>query len=285
VTHKTPLERVREALDPLGRSPLRSLSQNFLIDPNLLRAIVEAGGVTAGARVLEVGPGPGTLTAELLAAGAHVLAVELDRDLCAYLRKTFADDPFELLEGDAVRTPPELPPPGGWRVVANLPYAITSPFLARLVDWHPMVDRAVLMVQREVAERVCAGPGGRDRSSLGVFLQRYYECHVERIVPPTVFLPPPKVHSAVLGLVRREPGRAPRQAFERLLRAAFGQRRKMLRRSLVSGPTGVLREWLPELLGAGGLTGEERAEDVAGCAFEAMAYTLSALEGENPCEC
>lgn len=284
MTPKTPLQRVRAALEPLGRAPLRSLSQNFLIDPNLLRAIVEASGVGEGDRVLEIGPGPGTLTAELLAAGARVTAVELDRDLCAYLRTEFAGERLELLEGDALHVPEALAGPDDWRVVANLPYAITSPFLTRLVDWHPRVAGAWLMVQREVAERVCAAPGGRERGSLSAFLQRYYACRAERVVPPTVFLPPPKVHSAVLRLSPVEPGPAPRATFERVLRAAFGQRRKMLRKSLASGPGGVPTAWVPALLAAAGLAGSERAEEVSGCALEAMACTLASLEGEHPCE-
>jgi 16S rRNA (adenine1518-N6/adenine1519-N6)-dimethyltransferase len=280
VSARTPLQRVHEALDPLGRGPMRRLSQNFLIDPNTLRSIVDALCVTPGTPVLEVGPGPGTLTAELLAAGARVTAVELDRDLAAYLRGAFGDADFELIEGDVLRCLPELPGTGEWLVATNLPYAITSPFLELLVDWHPRVARAVVTVQREVAERVVAREGTPDRGSLSAFVQRYYEPKVARIIPPEVFLPQPRVHSAVLTLRRRDTeGLAPREAFERVLRGAFGQRRKMLRRALASP---FPREWVAAMLSAAGLTGEERAEEVPACAFEAMAATLTALEEERP---
>jgi 16S rRNA (adenine1518-N6/adenine1519-N6)-dimethyltransferase len=278
VTQKTPLQRVREALEPLGRGPLKSLSQNFLIDPNTLRLIVDAVGLAAGDRVLEVGPGPGTLTAELLAAGASVTAVELDRDLAAYLRTAFEGAEFALIEGDVLRCLPELPGTGEWFVATNLPYAITSPFLELLVDWHPRVARAVVTVQREVAERVVAREGTDARGSLSAFVQRYYAPRLARVISPEVFLPQPRVHSAVLALERRcTDGLAPRESFERVLRAAFGQRRKMLRKALASP---FAREWVTEMLAAAGLTGEERAEEVPACAFEAMAATLTALERE-----
>ncbi len=239
--------------------------------------------------MLEIGPGPGVLTAELLAAGANLTAVELDRDLAAYLRDEFAAERFTLIEGDvlAVDLSEVVTGPEEWLVVANLPYSISSPCLRLFYDLWPRIERAVVMVQKEVAERVCAGPGGKLRGALSVFAQRRYRASVVRTVPPTAFHPRPKVHSALLKLERLAPGspdseRAPDADFTRLVRAAFGQRRKMLRKSLVSGADSLPREWAPILCASAGLAGTERAEDIPGCAFEEMACTLSRLRDEGP---
>jgi len=288
VERKTPSERVREALGRAGRRPLEHLSQNFLIDPNILRLTLDAAEVTAGRRVLEIGPGPGVLTAELLHAGARVTAVELDRDLAAYLRAEFAGEPLALIEDDVLNVdmPSALSGSDDWLVVANLPYAISSPCLRLLYDLWPKIERAIVMVQKEVAERVCAGAGGKLRSTLSVFVQRRYRASVVRVVPPTAFHPRPEVRSALLRLERIAPGspeaeRAPDGDFTQLVRAAFGQRRKMLRKSLPSGPDALPREWVARLVAAAGLEGTERAEDVPGCAFEEMACTLSHLRDEG----
>ena len=184
---------VRATLRAAGLRARHGLSQNFLADPEVLEAILSVADPWPGGRILEIGPGLGLLTAGLLEAGAKVTAVELDRGLAAFLRERFAEPidagDLRLIEGDAldqdlVRL---LEPP--YDVVANLPYHITSPILHALLGRSPRPRRAVLMVQREVAERIAAPPG--KMSYLSVFVQYHARVRIARIVPPAAFEPAP----------------------------------------------------------------------------------------------
>ncbi len=231
------LGELRELLRARGLAPTKKRGQNFLVDPALLAAIPRDAGVTAGERVLEVGPGAGSLTAELLAAGAEVLAVELDRGLAALLRDRFAaelaDRRLTLVEGDALGREERLheaaeawwgagPAP---RVVANLPYAISGPFLSRLPG--RALLGACLLLQREVAEKAASGAAG---GPLGVRLGLAFHARVGRRLPPSVFWPPPSIDSAFLHLEPRADA-PPAELDGRLravLRHAFEQRRKRL---------------------------------------------------------
>ncbi len=210
----------------------------------MLRAIVAAAELTARDHVLEVGPGRGVLTEALLASpAAAITAVELDRDLLDGLGQRFGADPrFTLLGGDILTVP--LPPPGAPgpnKVVANIPYNITGPLLDRLLGRldrpvTPPYQRLVLLVQREIGERIRAAAGSSAYSALSVRLQLLGHCRAIRAVPPRCFQPPPKVHSEVIAFDPFPPERrlAPElaTALERLLRRAFAARRKMLRNSL-----------------------------------------------------
>lgn len=285
MTDATPAQRVRRALEHAEHGPLKHLSQNFLVDPNILRKIVAAAEVAAGDQVLEVGPGPGVLTAELLASGAHVTAIELDQGFADYLRAEFAGERLRLVQGDVLQV--DL---GGilgshtdWLLVSNLPYAISTPVLELIGRLRQHIRRAAVMLQREVAVRVCASHGGRDRGPLSVFVQRWFVPRVVFAVRPSAFRPPPAVGSALLRLDRLDDvgPRAPDAAFEQVVRAAFGQRRKMLRRALASGPFGVPSSVADELIAAAGLSGEERAEQLSGAAVELMAVRLAQLWGTN----
>ncbi len=227
--------RVRRTLKDAGLRARHSLSQNFLADADVLDAILDAASPVPGRRVLEIGPGLGLLTSGLLDAGALVTAVELDRGLAAFLRDRLgpeiADDRLVLVEGDALDQDLTglVPPP--YDVVANLPYHITSPILHRLLGETPRPDRLVLMVQREVAERIAAPPGGM--SYLSVFVQYHAKVRIVVDVPPEAFEPEPAVRSAVIAL---EPypaddrlGDADQEdALWRLVQAGFRERRKML---------------------------------------------------------
>ena len=229
--------KLRRLLEQRGLAPTKRRGQNFLVDPALLAAIPRDAGVQAGERVFEVGPGAGALTEGLLAAGAEVLAVELDHGLAALLRERFQDQlasgALTLVEGDALGREGRLhdqaedwwaagPPP---RVVANLPYAITGPFLSRLPG-RPMLG-ACLLLQREVAQKALAGPAG---GPLGVRLELAFHGRLGRRVPPEVFWPPPQVESAFLLLDPREDAPPPEldEALRRILREAYSQRRKRL---------------------------------------------------------
>jgi 16S rRNA (adenine1518-N6/adenine1519-N6)-dimethyltransferase len=225
---------VRATLRAAGLRARHALSQNFLADTDVLDAILEAAEPRPGGRVLEIGPGLGLLTGGLLGAGATVTAVELDRGLAAFLRERFegplVSGQLTLVEGDALDQdlPNLVEPP--FDVVANLPYHITSPILHRLLGEAPRPRRLVLMVQREVAERIAAPPG--KMSYLSVFVQYHARVRVALLVPPTAFEPEPAVESAVIVV---EPYDADdRLAAEdedslwRVVQAGFRERRKML---------------------------------------------------------
>jgi 16S rRNA (adenine1518-N6/adenine1519-N6)-dimethyltransferase len=226
---------VRRTLREAGLRARHSMSQNFLADVDILEAIIAEAGAAPDDRVLEIGPGLGFLTSGLLEAGASVTAVELDRGLAAFLRDRFeteiAEEQLRLVEGDALDQPLSrlVEPP--FAVVANLPYHITSPILHRLLGETPRPERLVLMVQREVAERIAA-PAGR-MSYLSVFVQYHARVRIAFNVPATAFEPEPAVESAVI-VVEPYPGddrlqdAAAEDALWRLVQAGFRERRKML---------------------------------------------------------
>jgi 16S rRNA (adenine1518-N6/adenine1519-N6)-dimethyltransferase len=191
---------VRATLKAAGLRARHALSQNFLADTDVLEAILDAAGPLPGDRVLEIGPGLGLLTGGLLRAGAQVTAVELDRGLATFLRDRFApaleDAQLTLVEGDALDQDLVRLVPAPYDVVANLPYHITSPILHALLGEPPRPGRLVLMVQREVAERIAAPPG--KMSYLSVFVQYHAKVRVAFRVPPEAFEPEPAVESAVI---------------------------------------------------------------------------------------
>ncbi|MFL5710768.1 MAG: 16S rRNA (adenine(1518)-N(6)/adenine(1519)-N(6))-dimethyltransferase RsmA [Chloroflexota bacterium] len=224
-------ETVRTTLRAAGLRARHSLSQNFLADPDVLDAILAEADPAPGRRVLEIGPGLGLLTGALVASGAEVTAVELDRGLAAFLRDRFEGvETLRLIEGDALDQDLVglVAPP--YDVVANLPYHITSPILHALLGRPPRPERLVLMVQREVAERIAAPPG--KMSYLSVFVQYHARVRIAVHVPAAAFEPEPAVESAVIVV---EPYDAddrldPETEDElwRLVQAAFRERRKML---------------------------------------------------------
>ena len=231
---------VRRTLRDAGLRARHGLSQNFLADPDVLEGILAEAAPAPGRRVLEIGPGLGFLTGALLDAGAEVTAVELDRGLARYLRERFAGAieaaQLRLIEGDALDQdlPRLVEPP--YDVVANLPYHITSPILHRLLGEPPRPERLVLMVQREVGERIAADPG--QMSYRSVFVQYHARVRVAFAVAAEAFEPAPAVASAVMVLEPypdddRLPDAAAEDALWRLVQAGFRERRKMLHNVLV----------------------------------------------------
>jgi 16S rRNA (adenine1518-N6/adenine1519-N6)-dimethyltransferase len=216
--------------------PRKSLSQNFLTDPTTLDAIVEAAELRPDDRVVEVGPGLGVLTRRLLAAGVSVLAVEVDPRLAEYLRRELAGvDRFELVEADALTVHQRDAFPGqSFKLVANIPYHITSPLLHAFLEGERPPELTVLLVQLEVAERVAAPPGRM--SYLSVFAQNVAEAEVLARVPAEAFEPAPAVDSAILRLRRRDVPVVPvgdaREPFYRVVQAGFRQRRKQVHNGL-----------------------------------------------------
>ena len=270
---------VARRLREVGHRARHSLSQNFLADVSVLEGILAEADPAPGSGVLEIGPGLGFLTGGLLAAGAHVTAVELDRDLVAVLNETFetelADGTLTLVQGDALDQDLVNLVPGPYDVVANLPYHITSPILHRLLGRAPRPRRLVLMVQREVAERVAAKPG--DMSYLSVFCQYHARARVAFRVPREAFEPAPKVESAILVL---EPydhdDRLDAEAEDRLWRlvqAAFRERRKMLH-NVLSRQLPISSDRVDAALAAVEIAPDRRPQTVAVGEWLALAEAL-----------
>ena len=231
--------QVSDLLTTHGLRPSRALGQNFVIDPNTVRRIVRLAETGPGDRVVEIGPGLGSLTVALADAGARVTAVEIDARLIPVLKAVLGALPVQVVQGDALRLDwaDLLGPDPGWVVVANLPYNIATPLIATLLDDVPVVERLVIMVQREVADRLVALPGHREYGAVSVKVAYWAEASVVAHVPPTVFVPRPKVESALVSIRRRpvpavDPSRVDPELLFRLVRAGFAKRRKMLRRSL-----------------------------------------------------
>ncbi|MDP9020434.1 MAG: 16S rRNA (adenine(1518)-N(6)/adenine(1519)-N(6))-dimethyltransferase RsmA [Actinomycetota bacterium] len=231
----------REVADLLARhglQPRRSLSQNFVVDPNTVRRIARLSGVGPADRVVEVGAGLGSLTLALLETGAQVTAVEIDRRLLAVLDEVVVPAGARVVHGDALRLDWNALLGGEpWVLVANLPYHVATPLVADVLDQVPAVRRMLVMVQREVAERMAAGVGEPAYGALSVKVAYWARASLVGSVPPTVFLPRPEVESALVSIERRPvPAVDPAEvAFDELfdlVRAGFGQRRKMLRRAL-----------------------------------------------------
>ena len=218
-------------LDQLGLHPSRRLGQNFLVDENMLDAMVRAAAPAAGEQVLEIGPGTGVLTRSLLAAGCRVTAVEIDHRLADYLRRELGgDDGFTLIEGDACKIDYDRLFAAGvpYRCLANLPYSCGSVFLAGLTILENPPQEAFILLQKEMGDRLLASPGTKDYGALTVRLAWLYETSLVRQVPPGVFFPPPEVMSVYLRLTARpgRPATALRRKAARLAMAAFAQRRK-----------------------------------------------------------
>jgi 16S rRNA (adenine1518-N6/adenine1519-N6)-dimethyltransferase len=252
------------------------MSQNFLADADVLESILEAAAAGPGRRILEIGPGLGVLTEALVEAGAAVTAIELDAGLAAYLRRRLATaiaraeaEPggpatLRLIEGDALDQDllSLCAPP--YEVVANLPYHVTSPVLHRLLGAPPRPLRLILMVQREVAERLAAAPGRM--SYLSVFVQYHASVRVVRLVPAAAFEPAPAVESAVVELVSRAPDAAAQpdaeDALWRLVQAGFRERRKMLH-NVLPRQLPALGPHLPDALEATGIDPRRRPQTLS----------------------
>lgn len=221
-----------------GLEPRKVLGQNFVVDDQVIEQIVELADLTCESHVLEIGPGLGALTAQLARSAHHVVAVEIDESLLPIVRESIggATAPVELVAADALRVnwTELLDPDQDWVLVANLPYNVAVPIIMGILGAAPMVTRGLVMVQQEVAERLAAKPGGRTIGIPSIEMSWYASASVVAIVPPEAFHPVPNVSSALLEFRRRE---APSTKVDlhdvmKLVAAAYGKRRKMLRSSL-----------------------------------------------------
>ncbi len=261
--------QVRDLLVGHGLAPSRALGQNFVADPNTVRRIARLAEVGPGDRVVEIGPGLGSLTLALAETGAAVTAVELDRHLLPVLREVVEPAGVRVVAGDARRLDWDaVLGPGPWVLVANLPYNLATTLVLDVLADVPAIERMLVMVQREVGERLAARPGGRAYGIPSVKLAYWAEAEVVGRVPPTVFVPEPRVESALVR-IRRRPPPAEAAAVDRerlfgVVEAGFGQRRKMLRRSLA----GLVDA---EAFARAGVRPEARAEELDLAAWSRLA--------------
>ena len=282
--------RTKEILKAHGFTFKKSLGQNFLTEPNILRNIVAAADFSEPANVIEVGPGIGALTEHLAQAAEQVLAFEIDHRLIPVLEETLASFPnVKVLNQDVLRADlaaataatfeQELP----LKVVANLPYYITTPIMMHLLESDLVIDEMIVMMQKEVGERLTAQPGSKAYGSLSIAVQYYMEAEIAFIVPKTAFVPQPKIDSAIVRLTRREVPAVivkNEDEFFRLTRAAFTQRRKTLWNNLLShyGKDEAVKEGLRQGLALAEIDPTRRGETLSLVEFgrlsDALATTL-----------
>jgi 16S rRNA (adenine1518-N6/adenine1519-N6)-dimethyltransferase len=265
---------IRELAARLGVTPTKKLGQNFVHDPNTVRRIVAAAGLRPDDVVLEVGPGLGSLTLALVGAAAHVHAVEIDPKLAAELSRTVTAANLTVHTADAMRVSADgfRPPPT--MLVANLPYNVAVPVVLHLLAELPTLRGGLVMVQKEVADRLVAGPGSKVYGIPSVKLAWYADSRSAGRVPPAVFWPVPNVDSGLVAFNRREPPPGvDRRAVFAVVDAAFAQRRKTLRAALAGWAGGPDRA--EKVLVAAGISPQERGEALTVAEFAAIAAAVS----------
>lgn len=256
-----------------GLKPSRALGQNFVHDPNTVRRIAAMAQVSDGDHVIEVGPGLGSLTLALVELGARVTAVELDRYVAEVLKQIVADKPVEVIQADAMQTDFDaLADEHGSTLVANLPYNVGTHIVTRVLDNFPRVTRLVVMLQKEVAQRMVAKVGDSAYGGLSVKISYHADARIAGVVPPTVFIPKPEVDSAVIDIKRLaaprvDPAAVDPELLFRLVDAGFGKRRKMLRGSLGDLVT-------PEAFERAGVQPTQRAEELDVLAWGRLAASI-----------
>ena len=258
----------------------KKLGQNFLIKRGIVDEIVHAADLTVGEPVLEVGPGIGTLTQGLAQSGADVTAIELDRRLLEVLDTTLASyDNVRIIHGDVLKLDvPTIMNHKPFKVVANLPYYITTPIIMSLLESKLPIERLVVMVQKEVALRMVAKPGTKDYGALSVAVQYYTEPDIVLDVPPKSFLPAPAVTSSVIRCVLRDKPPVDvidEKLFFRVVKAGFAQRRKTFSNTMKT--TGLTRDRIEELLAKANIDGQRRGETFTLQEFADVANAWAAL--------
>ena len=275
----------RHILNAFHLRASKRLGQNFLVDRGVVQGIVDAAELSPADTVLEIGPGIGTLTQGLAETGARVVAVELDKKLPAVLAETLKGyDNVQIVPGDILKLniPEMLELRAGerFKVVANLPYYITTPIIMTLLEQRLPIERLVTMVQKEVAVRMTARPGSKDYGALSIAVQYFTVARMVMDVPPRAFMPAPEVTSAVVAChVQDVPTVRPQdeKLFFRLVRAAFGQRRKTLLNALTGA--GLTKEMSRVGLGVAGIAENMRGEQLSLADFARLSDAVGRLEG------
>ncbi len=262
--------KIKETLDRYGFKFSKSLGQNFLIDGNVVRKIVREAGITKDDYVLEIGPGMGTLTEELALNAKKVVAVELDKKLLPILDETLANyDNVEIIYGDVLEVDlkaliEEKLDGGPVKLVANLPYYVTTPIIGKLLEDDLKLESINVMVQKEVADRMAAGPGSKSYGSLSVFVNFYTKPKVVVKVPKTVFMPQPKIDSSVIKLdLKKDLPDIDREKLFKVVKAAFSKRRKTIINALSTYGFDLEKEEIRQTLERVGIKPEERAENIS----------------------
>lgn len=260
------MSNTRELVEKYQFRFTKSLGQNFLVDQNIVKDIVKGAGVSKEDYVIEIGPGVGTLTRELLKEGASVTAIELDDKLLPILREELKEfDNFTLIHEDATKVHLDAVYPGKEiKLVANLPYYVTTPIITKILNDKVNFASLTIMIQKEVAERMDAVPGTKDYGSLSVLVQYYCDTKIVRNVPPESFIPRPKVDSTVIRLTKLEKPRAyvkDEELFFKIVRMVFTMRRKTLINNLKS--LGYTREFSEEVLVEAGIDLKARGETLS----------------------
>ena len=276
---------IREILDKYGFEFSKALGQNFLIDGNILKNISKAGEITKEDLILEIGPGIGTLTEELALNAKKVVAVELDKNLLPILGETLkAYDNIEVVHGDILKLDlKELIDNklegGPIKVVANLPYYITTPIIGKLLEEDLNIHSIIIMVQKEVADRIVATPNSKEYGALSLFINFYSHPQIILKVPKTVFMPQPRVDSAVVKLnIKDELPDVDRDLFFKVVKSAFNKRRKTLLNSLSSGELGLEKEIIKNVLKEADIPFNIRAENLNIEDFIKISKILSPLD-------
>ncbi|MGH9133514.1 MAG: 16S rRNA (adenine(1518)-N(6)/adenine(1519)-N(6))-dimethyltransferase RsmA [Ilumatobacteraceae bacterium] len=270
-------QAIRTLLDRIDRSPRRDLGQNFVADPNTVRRIARLAAVGPGDRVVEIGAGLGSLTLALVETGAAVTAIEVDPRLAEALRTVVAGavagGDVSVVEADAMTLDWRdlLGDHDHWTLVANLPYNVATPLVCDLLDTVPAIDRMLVMVQREAAERFAAAPGTKQYGAVTVKVAYWATARLVGTVPASVFIPRPNVESALVEFTRLPARATDPAALFQLVRTAFGQRRKMLRRSLAGRVT-------PEQFATAGISPQARPEQLDVDTWCRLADTVAAAE-------
>ena len=249
-------KETRAILERLDHFPNKKLGQNFLVDGNIVRKSIEMADVQAGDDIVEIGPGLGVLTKALLETDAYVWAVEHDHTLAAYLRKELLPKfpQLQLTEGDCLKYPranlPEEQARSGFKVVANLPYTVSTPWMDAILSG-PLPQRMVLMLQKEAADRYCANHGNKAFGAISIFLQSAYRAHSRHFVSANCFYPVPKVDSVLLRLELREYPVHFSVAACTSIRRIFTQRRKQLGALCKNDPQPEIYKWFEQLIASG----------------------------------
>ncbi|MEK8133031.1 16S rRNA (adenine(1518)-N(6)/adenine(1519)-N(6))-dimethyltransferase RsmA [Paenibacillus filicis] len=284
-------KRTKDLMQKYGFTLKKSLGQNFLIDQNVLNRIVSAAGLDASKGALEIGPGIGALTQQLAKLAAKVVAVEIDQRLLPMLEETLAPYPHaEVVHADVLKVDLQALFAERFQgvdkvsVVANLPYYVTTPILMKLLEERLPLENIVVMIQKEVAERMAAKPGGKEYGSLSIAVQYYCEPELVAIVPQTVFIPQPNVDSAVIRLKLRE---APAVQVEdeafffEVVQASFTQRRKTIYNNLAAKFfTKETKPELEQLLQGAGIEPSRRGETLSMAEYATLTAALSAYLGK-----
>lgn len=272
----------------------KRLGQNFIFDRSLLKRIVDAAEIKPGDQVVEIGPGAGTLTKELAESGAEVIAIEIDKSLLPVLQEVLKGQNVHIVQGDILKLDlneliKEYNFREPYKIVANLPYYITTPVIMNLLEKQYNVEQIVIMVQLEVAERLVAEPGGKDYGAITLPVRYYTEPQILFKVSGKMFTPSPAVESAVLSLKKRK--KPPVDVYNpdlmfKLIKGAFGQRRKTLLNALSSVTPPLSREEIVGVLETAGINKERRGETLSLAEYAKLAncwsQKVAGRNGENP---